>query len=50
MDEESPLVLEKVQGKRVVTDEPGQKKRKTTGVAPRKPGGISLGGDLTTQT
>ena len=50
MDGESPLVLEKVQGKRVVTDEPGQKKRKTTGVAPRKPGGISLGGDQTTRT
>ena len=42
--------MEKVQGKRAVTDEPARKKRKTAGVAPRKPSGISLGGDQTTQT
>ena len=48
---ESPsLVLEKVWGKRAVADEPAQKKRKTAGAVPRKPGGISLGGDQTTQT
>ena len=43
-----PPISEKVQGKRVATDEPAQKKRKTMGVAPRKPSGISLGGDQTT--
>ena len=31
-------------------DEPTQKKRKTVGVSPYKPGGISLGGDQTTRT
>ena len=41
---------EKVQGKRAAVDETAQKKRKTVGVVPRKPGGISLGGDQTTQT
>jgi len=33
-----------------VADEPAQKKRKTAGVVPHKPGGISLGGDQTTRT
>ena len=41
---------EKTQGKRAAADEPAQKKRKTAGAAPLKPGGISLGGDQTTQT
>ena len=41
---------EKVRGKRAATDEPDRKKRKTMGVAPRKPSGISLGSDQTTQT
>ena len=41
--------MEKVRGKRVAIDEPARKKRKTAGVIPRKPGGISLGGDQTTQ-
>jgi len=44
-----PPVLEKVQGKRAATDELAHKKRKTAGAAPHKPGGISLGGDQTTQ-
>ena len=30
-------------------DEPARKKRKMAGAAPLKPGGISLGGDRTTQ-
>ena len=41
---------EKVQGKRVAIDELSRKKRKMAGVASRKPGGISLGGDQTTRT
>ena len=41
---------EKVRGKRAATDEPDRKKRKTMGVAPRKPGDISLGGDHTIRT
>ena len=45
-----PRVSEKVQGKRAATDEMACKKRKTAGVAPHKPGGISLGGDQTTRT
>ena len=32
---------EKVQGKRAAADEPAQKKRKTAGAAPLKPGSIS---------
>ena len=40
---------EKVRGKRAAQDEPARKKRKMAGVAPRKPGGISLGVDQTTQ-
>ena len=43
--ESSPPVLEKVRGKRVPTDEPAQKKRKTVATAPLKLGGISLEGD-----
>ena len=39
------LVSEKVQEKRAAADEPARKKRKTAGVAPLKPSGISLGGD-----
>ena len=42
--------MEKVQGKRATADELAWKKRKTIGVAPCKPSGISLGGDQTTQT
>ena len=45
-----PLVSEKVWGKRAATNEPVRKKRKTMGVALRKPGGISLSGDQTTRT
>ena len=41
---------EKIWGKRAAVDEPAQKKRKMAGAAPLKPGGISLGGDRTTQT
>ena len=41
---------EKVRGERAVQDELARKKRKTAGVGPHKPGGISLGGDQTTQT
>ena len=48
--ESPPLVSEKVQGKRAAVDEPAQKKRKTAGAAPLKPGDISLGGDRTTRT
>ena len=48
--ESPPWVLEKVQGKRVARDELAQKKRKTAGVAPHKPSGISLGGAQTTRT
>ena len=33
-----------------MADELAQKKRKTTGAVPWKPGGISLGGDQTTRT
>ena len=47
--ESSPLVSEKVQGKRAAADEPVWKKRKMAGVTPLKPGGISLGGDQTTR-
>ena len=43
-------VSEKVRGKRAAADEPARKKRKTTGAAPHKPGGISLGDDQTTRT
>ena len=43
---ESPSpVSEKIWGKRAAVDELAQKKRKTEGAAPLKPGGISLGGD-----
>ena len=42
--ESPPLVTEKVQGKRVAVDELALKKRKMAGAAPRKSGGISLGG------
>ena len=45
-----PRVSEKVRGKRAAKDEPTQKKMRMVDVAPRKPGGISLGGDRTTQT
>ena len=48
--ESLPRVSEKIQGKRVATDEPAQKKRKTVRLAACKSGGISLGGDQTTQT
>ena len=48
--ESPPLVSEKVQGKRVAIDELARKKRKTAGAAPRKSGGISIGGDPTTRT
>ena len=41
---------EKIQGKRAATDEPARKKMKIAAVGPLKPGGISLGGDQTTQT
>ena len=47
--ESTPLVLEKVRGKRAVVDELARKKRKTMGVVTHKPGGISLGGDQTTR-
>ena len=43
--ETSPLVTEKVRGKRAAADEQAQKKRKMAAAAPRKRGGISLGGD-----
>ena len=46
--ENSPLLMEKVQGKRAAADEPAQKKRKTMAAAPHKWGSISLGGDQTT--
>ena len=39
------MVPEKVRGKRASIDEPAHKKRKMAGVAPRKSGDISLGGD-----
>ena len=45
-----PPVSDKVWGKRAATDELARKKRKTAGVAPRKPGDISLGDDQTTRT
>ena len=48
--ESPPPVLEKIRGKRPVADEPAQKKRKTAAIAPRKPGGISLGDDQTNRT
>ena len=41
---------EKVWGKRAMVDELAWKKRKMAGAVPRKPGGISLGDDPTTQT
>ena len=44
-----PPVSDKVWGKRAATDELARKKRKTAGVAPRKPGDISLGDDQTTR-
>jgi len=48
---ESPSpVSENVRGKRAAADELAWKKRKTVGAAPLKSGGISLGGDETTQT
>ena len=48
--ESPPPVSEKVRGKRAAQDEPARKKRKMAGVAPRKPGGISLGDDQTIRT
>ena len=48
--ESPPPVSEKIRGKRPAEDELAQKKRTTTAAAPRKPGGISLGDDQTTQT
>jgi len=48
--EEQPKEREKVQGKRAGIDESACKKRKTVGAAPRKLGGISLGGIQTTRT
>ena len=45
-----PPILEKVREKRAATDDPARKKRKMAGVAPLKPGGISIGGDRTTRT
>ena len=47
--ESSPAVTEKIRGKRAAADEPAQKRRKTAAAAPLKWGGISLGGDQTTQ-
>ena len=47
--ETSPLVTEKVRGKRAAADEPAQKKRKTAAAAPLKWGGISLGGNQATR-
>ena len=43
--ESSPVVTEKIRGKRAAADEPAQKKRKMAAAAPLKLGGISLGGD-----
>ena len=43
-----PPLSEKSRGKRAAADEPARKKRKMATVAPRKLGGISLGGDQTT--
>ena len=43
--ESSPPVTEKVRGKRAAADELAQKKKKTMGAVPRKPGNILLGGD-----
>ena len=43
-------MIEKVRGKRAAADELTRKKGKTAATAPLKPGGISLGGDQTTQT
>ena len=48
--ESTPIVSEKVLGKRAAADEPARKKRKTAGAIPHKLGGISLGIDQTTQT
>ena len=45
-----PTVSEKVQGKRAAKNESARKKRRTTDVAPRKPGFISLGGGQTART
>ena len=50
MSESPSLVSEKIWGKRAAVDELAQKKRKTAGAVPCKPGGISLGDDQTTQT
>ena len=47
--ETSPLVIEKVWGKRAAIDELAKKKRKTAATAPCKQGGISLGDDQTTR-
>ena len=41
---------EKILGKRAAADKLARKKRKTAAAGPLKPGGISLGGDQTTQT
>ena len=40
----------KTQGKRVTTDEPAQKRRKTAAAAPLEPVDIALGSDQTTRT
>ena len=48
--ESLPLVSEKVRGKRAAADELVQKKRKTVATGHLKLGGISLGGNQTTQT
>ena len=45
-----PLVSEKVRGKRAVENEPAQKKRRTTDVAPHEPDNISFGGSRTART
>ena len=45
-----PPVSAKTRGKRLVEDEPAQKKRKTAATAPRKLGGISLDDDQTNRT
>ena len=48
--ENSPLVSEKVWGKRATADELAWKKRKMAAAGLLKSGGISLGGDQTTRT
>ena len=45
-----PLSVREGLGEKAVIDELAHKKRKTASAAPRKPGGISLGGGQTTQT